>query len=71
MRVATGLLVGLMLTAGAVSPVQARHANHSNRHVHRAKAAPTLFVDASPVNHGPMRYYGGPKSPMWRGPAEN
>jgi hypothetical protein len=19
----------------------------------------------------PMRYYGGPKSPMWRGPAEN
>jgi len=20
---------------------------------------------------GPMRYYGGPKSPMWRGPAEN
>jgi hypothetical protein len=20
---------------------------------------------------GPMRYYGGPKSPMWRGPAVN
>jgi hypothetical protein len=20
---------------------------------------------------GPMRYYGGPKSPMWRGPAQN
>jgi len=20
---------------------------------------------------GPMRYYGGPKSPMWRGPVEN
>jgi hypothetical protein len=20
---------------------------------------------------GPMRYYGGPKSPMWRGPTEN
>jgi hypothetical protein len=20
---------------------------------------------------GPMRYYGGPKSPMWRGPAAN
>jgi hypothetical protein len=31
---------------------------------------------AEPVNSvqarlGPMRYYGGPKSPMWRGPVEN
>jgi hypothetical protein len=65
-RVAIGLLVGLILTAGAVSPVQARHANH--RHVHHTKAAPAQFVDASSVNLGPMRYYGGPKSPMWRGP---
>jgi hypothetical protein len=24
-----------------------------------------------PSRLGPMRYYGGPKSPMWRGPAEN
>jgi hypothetical protein len=24
-----------------------------------------------PVRLGPMRYYGGPKSPMWRGPVEN
>jgi hypothetical protein len=24
-----------------------------------------------PVRLGAMRYYGGPKSPMWRGPAEN
>ncbi len=66
-RIAIGLLVGLILTAAAVSPVQARHANH--RHVHHTKAAPTQFVDASSVNLGPMRYYGGPKSPMWRGPA--
>jgi hypothetical protein len=28
----------------------------------QARLGPTL---------GPMRYYGGPKSPMWRGPAEN
>ena len=68
MRVAVGLLVGLTLIAGAVSPVQARHANHPSRHVHRTKAAPTQFVDASSSNLGPMRYYGGPKSPMWRGP---
>ena len=24
-----------------------------------------------PTNGEPMRYYGGPKSPMWRGPAAN
>jgi hypothetical protein len=24
-----------------------------------------------PVQLGSARYYGGPKSPMWRGPAEN
>jgi hypothetical protein len=29
------------------------------------------FVSQEPVRLGPMRYYGGPKSPMWRGPAEN
>jgi hypothetical protein len=29
------------------------------------------LVAPEPVRLGPMRYYGGPKSPMWRGPAEN
>jgi hypothetical protein len=24
-----------------------------------------------PIRLGPMRYYGGPKSPMWRAPVEN
>jgi len=33
--------------------------------------APAQFVDVSSTNLGPMRYYGGPKSPMWRGPAQN
>ena len=28
-------------------------------------------VSQQPARLGPMRYYGGPKSPMWRGPAEN
>lgn len=29
------------------------------------------LVSQQPVRLGPMRYYGGPKSPMWRGPIEN
>jgi len=28
------------------------------------------LVSPAPIQPGPMRYYGGPKSPMWRGPAE-
>jgi hypothetical protein len=28
-------------------------------------------VSQQPVQLGGARYYGGPKSPMWRGPAEN
>jgi len=29
------------------------------------------LVSQQATRHGPMRYYGGPKSPMWRGPVEN
>jgi len=29
------------------------------------------LVSQQPAGLGPIRYYGGPKSPMWRGPAEN
>jgi hypothetical protein len=28
-------------------------------------------VAQQPVQLGATRYYGGPKSPMWRGPSEN
>jgi hypothetical protein len=29
------------------------------------------IISPQPARLGPMRYYGGPKSPMWRGPVEN
>jgi hypothetical protein len=28
------------------------------------------LVSQPPIRLAPMRYYGGPKSPMWRGPVE-
>ncbi|WP_426413508.1 hypothetical protein [Bradyrhizobium ganzhouense] len=34
-------------------------------------AAPMQVVAQAPIHLGPMRYYGGPKSPMWRGQAAN
>jgi hypothetical protein len=37
----------------------------------RESAGRLQLVSQQPVRRGPMRYYGGPKSPMWRGPVEN
>lgn len=34
-------------------------------------AAPMQALAQAPIHPGPMHYYGGPKSPMWRAPAEN
>jgi hypothetical protein len=31
----------------------------------------TKCVPQQPIRLGPMRYYGGPKSLMWRAPVEN
>jgi hypothetical protein len=39
--------------------------------VHARGPASEELVPQQQTRLGPMRYYGGPKSPMWRGPAEN
>jgi hypothetical protein len=36
-----------------------------------ASESQVQLASQQPTRLGPMRYYGGPKSPMWRGPAEN
>ena len=41
---------------------------HARRSISESHAQ---LVLQEPVRPGPMRYSGGPKSPMWRGPAEN
>jgi len=41
-------------------------------HVHHSIAGSyAQILPQQPARLGAMRYYGGPKSPMWRGPAEN
>jgi hypothetical protein len=37
----------------------------------REAARRPQLISPQPVRLGPMRYHGGPKSPMWRGPIEN
>jgi hypothetical protein len=64
-------LVAAVLIAGACSDAVAKahkgrlHARNSAFESH------AQLVSQQPVRPGPMRYYGGPKSPMSRGPAEN
>jgi hypothetical protein len=45
-----------------------RHLALQSYRVEPVNNAQARLVQAGP---GPMRYYGGPKSPMWRGPVEN
>lgn len=68
-RIVIAVAVVVMLTGGAVSSVQARHATRWRSH--DIMGAPQRITNGMSGNLGPMRYYGGPKSPMWRGPVQN
>jgi len=57
-----------ILTAGIWGDAAAK-AGKGRLHA-RGPAAEELSTQQQ-ARLGPMRYYGGPKSPMWRGPAEN
>jgi hypothetical protein len=77
-RVGVVILVGTILIAGICSDAVAKT---GKRHWHarglvsegrgQQSAKCAQLVSRQPVRLGPMRYYGGPKSPMWRGPVEN
>jgi hypothetical protein len=66
-RLTIALCAGVMLMAATGGAAQARHV-HRHWHAHHHVSAPTL-VAQEPGALGSMRYYGGPKSPMWRAPA--
>jgi hypothetical protein len=68
-----------VLIAGICGDAVARthHRTHHRVHVRHLHARSASFdshaqlAPQPPVQPGTMRYYGGPKSPMWRGPSEN
>ena len=63
-------LAAALLSAGLSGDASAEF--HKGR-VHARSAfyeSHAQLVSPAPTHLGPMRYYGGPKSPMWRGPAE-
>jgi hypothetical protein len=64
-------LVATMLTVGicgdAIAKIHKKHL-HARNLVFESRAQ---LVPQQPAGPGAMRYYGGPKSPMWRGQVEN
>jgi hypothetical protein len=68
------VVIGVVLALASGGNAFARTVCH---HIHRARAhshelaQPFYAASKQSVRLGPMRYYGGPKSPMWRAPVEN
>jgi hypothetical protein len=68
-RIGFVTLAVTILTAGFCGNASAKaHKGrlHVSSSVYESRAQ---LVPQQPAQFGPMRYYGGPKSPMWRGPA--
>jgi hypothetical protein len=64
-------LVATILTAGICGDAVAKvHKGrlHVRGPIYESRAQ---LISQQPAQPGAMRYYGGPKSPMWRGPAGN
>ena len=65
-RIGFVFLVATVMTAGICGDAVAKV--HKGRLHARSVTSetPVQLVSQEPVRLGPMRYYGGPKSPMWR-----
>ena len=70
-RIGFVMLVAAAMTAGICGDAVAMV--HKGRLDARGVTyeSPEQFASPEPAWLEPLRYYGGPKSPMWRGPAEN
>ena len=64
-RIAIILVIGAFAVTAGAGSAQARHVRHW--HVHHSVTAKAA-VPSQAAQLGPMRYFGGPKSPMWRSP---
>jgi len=72
----TSVRFGLIALAAAVLSAGLCGDASAGAHKQRVHARSAFYeshaqlISPAPTHLGPMRYYGGPKSPMWRGPAE-
>jgi hypothetical protein len=71
-RIGAIVLFALALTCGVspegVAQTAERSSSQPRETESHSRRSPTAPVVSSGQQAGAMRYYGGPKSPMWRGP---
>jgi hypothetical protein len=70
-RIGLVTLIASILAIGISGDALAKVHHSRHRHAHARGVAyqgRAQLVPQQPARPGPMRYYGGPKSPMWRGP---
>jgi hypothetical protein len=68
-RFATSVAVILIAWIGRDAAAKAHKRNlHARNSIYESRSQ---LAPQQPDRPGAMRYYGGPKSPMWRGPVEN
>jgi hypothetical protein len=66
-RIGGSALVAVVLTAGVCGDAAAK--THDKQHLNaqrRVAESRAQLIPQYQVRLGAMRYYGGPKSPMWR-----
>jgi hypothetical protein len=60
--------VSAAILSAALSSSAVAKTHKGHRHVHRSiYESRAQVAPQQPAQLAPMRYYGGPKSPMWRG----
>jgi hypothetical protein len=72
-RIGFAFLAAVIAATAMPGEAWAKHWKHVARHhcTRKQLQDAQASIVRQPTRLGPMRYYGGPKSPMWRAPAEN
>jgi hypothetical protein len=73
-RIGVAAVIATILVVGICGEAAARTHRTHIRHLQARSfllESRAQLVPQPQARPGAMRYYGGPKSPMWRGPAEN
>jgi len=71
--VLVAIIQATAICGDAIAKTGQRHLHVRHPALQSYRVEPVNNAQARLVQAGPgaMRYYGGPKSPMWRGPVEN
>jgi hypothetical protein len=71
LRIGAVVLLAAVVVCCESAAQTVEHSSNQPRVTRTRDSSTTPVVASGQTGLGAMRYYGGPKSPMWRGPASN